>query len=66
MTNGELIQFLKNPEASAREPWAKVRWINVGGLSWDVISALALKYSTFITKHQEMKLTLTSTLNNRL
>ena len=44
MTNSGFIHFLQNDQASAREPWAKVRWINVGGISWDVISALALKY----------------------
>lgn len=44
MTNGGFIKFLENDQASAREPWVKVRWINVGGISWDVISALALKY----------------------
>lgn len=44
MTNVEFINFLGNPSASEREPWVKVRWINVGGISWDVIRALALKY----------------------
>ncbi|KAI9513096.1 hypothetical protein F5148DRAFT_466834 [Russula earlei] len=44
MTNKGFIEFLQNDQASAREPWAKVRWINIGGISWDVISALALKY----------------------
>jgi Mg2+ and Co2+ transporter CorA len=40
----EFINFLSNPRACEREPWVKVRWINVGGISWDVIRALALKY----------------------
>ena len=44
MTNQEFINFLSSPPASEREPWVKVRWINVGGISWDVIRALALKY----------------------
>ena len=44
MTNQEFISFLGSPKASEREPWVKVRWINVGGISWDVIRALALKY----------------------
>ncbi|KAI0042588.1 hypothetical protein FA95DRAFT_1610080 [Auriscalpium vulgare] len=44
MTNAEFVRFLKNDEASARDPWVRVRYINVGGISWDVISALALKY----------------------
>ena len=48
MTNVEFINFLNNPQASEREPWVKVRWINVGGISWDVIRALALKYGTAV------------------
>ncbi|KAF8273845.1 hypothetical protein EI94DRAFT_1563103 [Lactarius quietus] len=44
MTNGEFVEFLNSRDASAPEPWVKVRWINIGGISWDVISALALKY----------------------
>ena len=44
MTNREFISFLSNPTASERERWMKVRWINVGGISWDVVRALALKY----------------------
>lgn len=44
MTNNEFIKLLADERASAKEPWVKVRWINVGGISWDVISALALKY----------------------
>ncbi|KAI0673968.1 hypothetical protein C8Q78DRAFT_663457 [Trametes maxima] len=44
MTNAEFIRLLADPSASRREPWVRVRWINVGGISWDVISALALKY----------------------
>ena len=46
MTNQEFIGFLNSPEASEREPWVKVRWINVGGISWDVVRALAVKYGT--------------------
>jgi hypothetical protein len=44
MTSSGFINFLQSDQAFAREPWVKVRWINVGGISWDVISALALKY----------------------
>ncbi|PPR02360.1 hypothetical protein CVT24_011704 [Panaeolus cyanescens] len=29
----------------SREPWVKVRWINIGGMSWTVIKALSLKYN---------------------
>ncbi|KAM5539863.1 hypothetical protein V8D89_006366 [Ganoderma adspersum] len=44
MTNAEFIRLLADDKASVREPWVRVRWINIGGISWDVISALALKY----------------------
>lgn len=47
MTNNEFIKMLRNPAASRRDPWVRVRWINVCGLSWDVISALALKYGAW-------------------
>jgi hypothetical protein len=50
MTNRGFIDFLENDRASAREPWVKVRWINIGGVSWDVISALALKYGNARTR----------------
>ncbi|EJC98797.1 uncharacterized protein FOMMEDRAFT_149129 [Fomitiporia mediterranea MF3/22] len=44
MENRGFTEFLMDPRASARESWVKVRWINVGGVSWDVISSLAIKY----------------------
>jgi hypothetical protein len=60
MTNNELMKLLDDDAASQRESWVKVRvatygslvgaeglqvrWINVGGMSWDVVSALAIKY----------------------
>lgn len=44
MTNTEFVQFLNDENASKREPWVKVRWINIGGLSWDVIKAVSIKY----------------------
>ncbi|KAE9383557.1 hypothetical protein BT96DRAFT_869178 [Gymnopus androsaceus JB14] len=44
MTNRELVNLLADKNASAPQPWAKVRWINIGGLSWDVIKAVSLKY----------------------
>ncbi|RYP12442.1 hypothetical protein DL765_007341 [Monosporascus sp. GIB2] len=34
--NKELIEFVTKPQPS----WVKCRWINVNGLSWDVIQAL--------------------------
>jgi hypothetical protein len=36
LNNVGLIEFLKNP----KEDWVGCRWINVNGLSWDVIRSL--------------------------
>ncbi|KAJ6608685.1 hypothetical protein B0H10DRAFT_2067021 [Mycena sp. CBHHK59/15] len=44
MTNREFVNFMNDPTASEREPWVKVRWINIGGMSWDVIKAVSIKY----------------------
>ncbi|OCH92983.1 hypothetical protein OBBRIDRAFT_790708 [Obba rivulosa] len=44
MTNQEFVRFIGDRKASRREPWVKVRWINIGGISWDVLSAVALRY----------------------
>jgi len=44
MDNERFVKMLNDESSSRREPWAKVRWINVCGISWDVMSALALKY----------------------
>ncbi|KAK7040227.1 hypothetical protein VNI00_010033 [Paramarasmius palmivorus] len=44
MTNKEFVNLMADPKASQREKWAKVRWINIGGLSWDVMKAISLKY----------------------
>lgn len=44
MRNAEFIRLLRDDKASRRAPWVKVRWISVCGISWDVVSALALKY----------------------
>ena len=49
MENKGIIEFLNNPRACEREPWVKVRWINIGGISWDVLSAVALKYGMTVT-----------------
>jgi hypothetical protein len=50
MTDREFVNYLNDPNASAREPWVKVRWINIGGLNWDVVRALAIKYGLFAFK----------------
>lgn len=53
-TNGTIEAFLKEPQPS----WAKCRWINVNGLSWDVISTLG--------KHKRLhKLSLEDIMNTR-
>ncbi|KAI1497783.1 hypothetical protein F5X99DRAFT_395795 [Biscogniauxia marginata] len=36
LNNAQLVEFIKQPQPS----WVKCRWINVNGLSWDVIQAL--------------------------
>lgn len=41
--NDQFINFL-DEDSSIRPLWSKVRWINVNGISWDVIRALSLKY----------------------
>lgn len=49
MTNREFVELMNDPAASARESWVKVRWINIGGMSWDVIKALSIKYGAWST-----------------
>lgn len=46
MHNKEFVEFMADAQSSPRAPWIKVRWINIGGISWDVMSAVALAYST--------------------
>lgn len=38
--------MMSDEAACQPEPWVKVRWINIAGLSWDVIKAVSLKYGT--------------------
>lgn len=40
LDNEGLVEFLKDP----REDWVACRWINVNGLSWDVIKELGNKH----------------------
>ncbi|KLO16017.1 hypothetical protein SCHPADRAFT_823746 [Schizopora paradoxa] len=42
--NMGFLDYLEDERANRRDEWAKVRWINVVGISWDVMSALAIKY----------------------
>lgn len=44
MTNPEFLSLMEDSDSSEREPWVKVRWINIGGLSWDVIKTLSMNY----------------------
>lgn len=52
--NASFIAFLEKP----KESWAKCRWINVNGLSWDVIQTLG-------TEKGLHKLALEDTMNLR-
>jgi Mg2+ and Co2+ transporter CorA len=44
MRNDEFVAWLADEQSSKREPWTKVRWIHIEGISFDVLSALALRY----------------------
>lgn len=50
LNNIELVDFIQlpdSPQRSVKSGFASstgVRWINIGGIDWDVMSALALKY----------------------
>ncbi|KAK3810357.1 MAG: hypothetical protein J3Q66DRAFT_352874 [Benniella sp.] len=41
MNNAEFLQWLEQP----RPAWSKVRWININGMSWDIIKAISIKYN---------------------
>lgn len=41
-TNSELVRWLGENFPTRRQ--GEVRWINVGGISWDVVKALAVRY----------------------
>lgn len=49
LSNAELVDFIKLPDLPLKSGLAGsvrpgVRWINIGGVDWDVMSSLALKY----------------------
>jgi hypothetical protein len=48
MTNKEFVKIMEDPKASEPEPWTRVRWINIAGMSWDVMKAVSIKYSESI------------------
>ncbi|KAF9435440.1 hypothetical protein BGZ76_006282 [Entomortierella beljakovae] len=41
MGNAEFLEWLDEP----RPEWSKVRWININGMSWDIIKAISIKYN---------------------
>jgi hypothetical protein len=46
MSKEDFIDLMNTdlPGPPQKPPWAKVRWINICGLSWDVIKALSIAY----------------------
>lgn len=51
MGNSEFVDFMNTISedgAPPRDPWVKVRWINIGGISWDVIKAVSIRYGAFL------------------
>jgi len=58
MRNDEFIGIMREQYTapSSKAPPRRVRWINIGGIDWGVLSTLALRYSQFqilasATKH---------------
>lgn len=47
MNNSDFVDMMDDDELWKPKPWAKCRWINIGGVSWDVIKALAGRYRKF-------------------
>jgi hypothetical protein len=56
MGNKEFIELMDRPRRKSsvngvvhndeRGHWVKVRWINIAGVSWDVMKAVSIKYGT--------------------
>ncbi|KIK54135.1 hypothetical protein GYMLUDRAFT_48945 [Collybiopsis luxurians FD-317 M1] len=44
LSNDQLINMLSDARTNEKPSWAKIRWIDVGGISWDVIKMLSIKY----------------------
>ena len=46
MSKAEFVDLMDtgSSEPPPKPPWAKVRWINICGLSWDVIKAVSIAY----------------------
>jgi hypothetical protein len=49
MRNDEFIGVMREQRStpSSNAPPRRVRWINIGGIDWGVLSTLALRYSQF-------------------
>ncbi|KAF7316448.1 CorA-like protein [Mycena indigotica] len=45
MANHQFVEFMNDFQASEPQEWVKVRWINIGGVSWDVIKAVSIRYN---------------------
>ena len=41
ISNNEFVNLMVT--GGERPSWSRVRWIDIGGISWDVLSALAIK-----------------------
>jgi hypothetical protein len=39
--------LLSRFDCMQRPQWSTVRWININGMSWDVIKAIAIKYGKY-------------------
>jgi hypothetical protein len=50
LSNDEFVDLMDtgSPEPPSKPPWAKVRWINICGLSWDVMKAVSIAYGAFL------------------
>ncbi|KAJ7184152.1 hypothetical protein C8R46DRAFT_882360 [Mycena filopes] len=52
LNNAEFVELMKLPQPNPQderptlEKSPRLRWINIGGISWDVLSALALRYGS--------------------
>jgi hypothetical protein len=48
LSNAEFVEIMKhpapNPDSNGAPAKRSLRWINIAGISWDVLSALALRY----------------------
>jgi hypothetical protein len=57
LTNSEFIELMDDGIKSQRPSWVRVRWINIGGVSWDVIKGMSLRYGMrvgFVLKFQQL------------